>query len=109
MIQSATHNQKINLVYGGYNFWSWLRYWHIDSIEWVTLMLIDKEYYDCDYTYVEPKAEQDIKLKSEEEQQAMFSKFGFGKVRSVDNDVEKLQESLIQAMNIDDGRYDSRE
>lgn len=72
-------------------------------------MLIDKEYYDCDYTYVEPKVKQDIKLKSEEEQQAMFSKFGFGKVRSVDNDVEKLQDSLIQAMNIDDGRYDSRE
>ena len=109
MIQSATHNQKINLVYGNYGFWSWLRYWHIDSVEWITLTLIDKEYYDCDYTYIEPKDEQVIKPKTDEEQQKMFNKFGFGKVRSVDNDVEKLQESLIQAMNIDDGRYDSRE
>lgn len=109
MMQSATHNQKINLVYGNYGFWSWLRYWHIDSVEWITLMLIDKEYYDCDYTYTEPKEEHVINIKTEEEQQKMFSKFGFGKVRKIESDAEVLQESLIREMDIDDGRNDSRE
>lgn len=29
--------------------WSWLRYWYLDSADFIALMLFDKGYYDYDY------------------------------------------------------------
>lgn len=45
----ATDNEKIIAIYGNYNLWSWLRYWWLDTENWVTFMLMDKGYYDYDY------------------------------------------------------------
>lgn len=46
-------NEKIKAIYGNYCLWAWLRYWFIDSADYITLLLIDKSYYD--YDYQEPK------------------------------------------------------
>lgn len=45
----TAHNEKIKAIYGNYCFWSWLRYWYLDSADLITLMLMDKGYYDYDY------------------------------------------------------------
>ena len=42
----ATDNEKIKAIYGNYGFWSWLRYWWLDTENYVTFMLMDKGYYD---------------------------------------------------------------
>lgn len=49
LFAEATDNEKIKAIYGNYNLWSWLRYWLIDTENWVTFMLLDKSYYDYDY------------------------------------------------------------
>lgn len=36
-------------IYGNNGFWSWLRYWFLDTENYVTFMLLDKDYYDYDY------------------------------------------------------------
>ena len=33
--QSSTDNEKIKAIYGNYGFWSWLRYWHLDSADFL--------------------------------------------------------------------------
>lgn len=45
----TAHNEKIKAIYGNYCFWSWFRYWYLDSADLITLMLMDKGYYDYDY------------------------------------------------------------
>lgn len=45
----GSDNDKIKHIYGNYNFWSWLRYWYLDSANYITLLLLDKGYYDYDY------------------------------------------------------------
>lgn len=37
-------------MYGDYGLWAWLRYWWLDTENYVTLMLADKGYHDYDYT-----------------------------------------------------------
>lgn len=37
-------------MYGNYGLWAWLRYWWLDTENYVTLMLADKSYHDYDYT-----------------------------------------------------------
>lgn len=49
----ATDNEKIKAIYGNYGFWSWLRYWWIDTENYTSFMLMDKGFYDYDYS--EPK------------------------------------------------------
>ena len=88
---ASTHNERIKAVYGNYCFWSWLRYWHIDTPEFITLTLIDKGYYDYDYEAVKKPvyAKHD---QSEERIQNMMNRFGFGKVKKFDNpSPEELQ------------------
>ena len=55
VFQSSTDNEKIKAIYGNYGFWSWLRYWHLDSADYVLMMLMDKGYYDYDYEAVKEK------------------------------------------------------
>lgn len=38
----------IKEIYGNYNFWSWCRYWYIDSVVKQTLMIMDKTRVDYD-------------------------------------------------------------
>ena len=87
----TSDNEKIKAVYGDYCFWSWLRYWHIDTPEFITLTLIDKGYYDYDYEVVKKPvyAKHD---QSDERIQNMMNRFGFGKVKKFDNpSPEELQ------------------
>ncbi|MCM1225268.1 MAG: hypothetical protein NC548_63545, partial [Lachnospiraceae bacterium] len=63
-IESCSDNEKIKVLYGNYGFWSWLRYWFIDSADFITLMLIDKGYYD--YDYQEPKIKQKLTAEDKE-------------------------------------------
>ena len=49
----SSHNERINYVYGNYNFWSWFRYWYVDSCNLVTMILMDKGYFDYDFESVE--------------------------------------------------------
>lgn len=102
---SSTHNERIKAVYGNFCFWSWLRYWHIDTPEYITLMLIDKEFYDYDYEAVKEKAERHEQ--SEERTQRMMDRFGFGKVKNVKSDepqkasedfkkAEELQKEILE-------------
>lgn len=39
-------------IYGSYGLWPWLRYWFLDSENYVAFMLLDKGYYDYDYEAV---------------------------------------------------------
>ncbi len=64
-------------------------------------MLVDKSYYDYDYT--EPKKKVVIKLRSAEEINNLMNKFGFGKdkpniVREEQDSVDDLQKSLINEL-----------
>lgn len=49
LFAEATDNEKMKAVYGNNGFWSWLRYWFLDTENYVTFMLLDKGYYDYDY------------------------------------------------------------
>ena len=49
LFAEATDNDNIKAIYGNYNLWSWLRYWYLDTENYVTFMLLDKSYYDYDY------------------------------------------------------------
>ncbi len=49
LFTEATDNEKIKAIYGNYGLWSWLRYWFLDTENYVTFMLLDKSYYDYDY------------------------------------------------------------
>lgn len=55
VFQCSTDNEKIKAIYGNFGFWSWLRYWHLDSADYVLMMLMDKGYYDYDYEAVKEK------------------------------------------------------
>lgn len=49
LFAEATDNEKIKAIYGNFGLWSWLRYWFLDTENYVTFMLLDKSYYDYDY------------------------------------------------------------
>lgn len=79
----SSSNEKIKCIYGNYGFWSWLRYWYLDTENYLTLILADKEYFDYDYKEPEEKHEVVIKEKSDKEVSAMLARFGFNtKLRS---------------------------
>jgi hypothetical protein len=64
-------------------------------------MLIDKAYYDYDYTYIEPKKkDEDYKPKSNEELQDVFSKrFGWGNIMAKSDENESKTDKVKQADN----------
>lgn len=68
-----TDNEKIKAIYGNYGLWSWLRYWRLDSADYVLMMLMDKGYYD--YEAVKEKPEltaEDREIWSSERLNAIF-------------------------------------
>lgn len=79
-----------------------MRYWYIDSANFVTLMLIDKGYYD--YDFEEPKHKKQsapTKAKSDAETAKMLSRFGVGtaaaKKESAATDLRKMDMEQLQA------------
>ena len=45
--------EKINAIYGSTGLWNQLRYWWLDTENYTSFMLMDKGFYDYDYS--EPK------------------------------------------------------
>lgn len=83
LFSESTDNEKIKAVYGNYCFWSWLRSWWLDTENYITWMLLDKGYYDYDYT--EPKEHfirrktYEESVRSDSEVKDILSRFGWGK------------------------------
>ena len=77
-----------------------MRYWYIDSANFVTLMLIDKGYYD--YDYEEPKRKKQsapTKAKSDAETAKMLSRFGVGTAANAaaERDLRQMSMEQLQA------------
>lgn len=85
-------------VYGNNGFWSWLRYWFLDTENWVTFMLLDKGYYDYDFEAVkETVRRKETQEQKDKRTQKMMDRFGFGKVKSVKKPLsaEELQAEVM--------------
>lgn len=93
---SPTRGSKIKAIYGNYGFWSWLRYWHLDSADFV--MLMDKGYYDYDYNADYSKRREKLRQlrpKSNAELQETLTRMGFGNIMAKDT---PLSPAEIQAV-----------
>ena len=89
-------------MYGNYNFWSWFRYWYVDSVNYVTMLLLDKGYFDYDYEKVSapaPVVDWESTIRTEEELHEMLAGFGFGvKKKKKPETLEEIQEHVIKNM-----------
>jgi hypothetical protein len=99
LFAEATDNEKIKAIYGNYNLWSWLRYWYLDTENYVTFMLLDKGYYDYDYEAVkETVRRNETQEQKDKRTQKMMDRFGFGKVKSIKKTLtpEELQAEVMR-------------
>ena len=74
-----------------------MRYWYIDSCNLVTMMLLDKSYYDYDFEKVEkptPVIPWEETIKTDEEVNDILAIFGLGKKAQTDE--EKFQEFIMK-------------
>ena len=73
-----------------------MRYWYLDTANQVTMMLVDKGYYDYDFERV--KAVKQIlyedTVKNEEETRNLLARFGIGK-KTEEKSIEELQEYVM--------------
>ena len=75
----SADNERIKGIYGNYNFWSWLRYWYLDTENHIMLMLLDKGYYDYDYEVPDAKTQAALTaVKSDDELLSKLKNMGFG-------------------------------
>lgn len=84
-------------MYGEYNFWSWFRYWYLDSCNLVTMLQIDKGYFDYDYEKTEkpePIVNWEDTIKDDDEVNDLLSIFGLGGKK--DDDDEYLQNYILE-------------
>jgi hypothetical protein len=95
--EASTHNERIKGVYGNYNFWSWFRYWYLDSANFVQMMLIDKGYYDYDYEKEEKLILVSNTRKTKEEINQILRNFGLPVQDDTEDD--KLQSFIIEEEN----------
>lgn len=90
--ESTSHNERIKALYGNYNFWSWLRYWYLDSADFIAMMAIDKSYFDYDYEEKARKYAKSNKPKrTAQQQKAILQRFGFGNVKTAQEVIEQAQ------------------
>ena len=76
MFNEGGDNDKIKHIYGNFNFWSWFRYWYIDSTNYTNFILMDKGYYDYDYKPLSSLPRfNDLIEESEEETKAAWGNF----------------------------------
>ena len=81
-----------------------MRYWYIDSERMVTMMLIDKPYYDYDYKYYKSQAEdKDSELNTDEETHSILARFGIG-TKKEEKDPSEMDMDELQryAMSLED-------
>lgn len=77
LFAEATDNEKIKAIYGNFGLWSWLRYWFLDTENYVTFMLLDKSYYDYDYEKPSERTEAALTAaKSDDELEAKLRGMG---------------------------------
>lgn len=94
---ASEHNERIKHAYGNYNFWSWLRYWYIDSVNLVTLTLLDRSYYDYDFEKVEKQVRWEDTVKTDEEVADMLAMFGMGpKAQQKPETLDDIQQYIIR-------------
>lgn len=96
---ASEHNERIKHIYGNYCFWAWFRYWYIDSVNYVTMLLLDKGYFDYDFEKVDapvPVVNWEDTIKSDEEVQDILSMFGMGRKKPAT--VEEIQDHIIKQM-----------
>lgn len=92
----SSDNEKIKHIYGNYNLWSWLRYWHIDSADYTTLLLIDKAYYDYDYARPEKKwSAKRNAPRNDDELKELLRHLGIEENKP-ENDAERLQREVME-------------
>jgi len=99
MFDASSDNEKIKHIYGNYGFWSWLKYWYIDSSNQVLMMLYDKGYFDYDYEHVEHPEDVtkwEDTIMSKEEVEKKLSMFGIGKNKDARMSLEEIQEHVIK-------------
>lgn len=87
-------------MYGDYCFWSWFRYWYLDSVNYVTLLLLDKGYYD--YDHVQPEEKKRIvtyeeSVKSDEEVCNLLAGFGLKQfANKKPKTIDEIQKHIIE-------------
>ena len=80
-------------------------YWYIDSERMVTMMLIDKPYYDYDYKYYKSQAEdKDSELNTDEKTHSILARFGIGTKKKEEKDPSEMDMDELQryAMSLED-------
>ena len=83
-------------MYGSYNFWSWLRYWYLDSANLVSMILVDKGYYDYDFEKA-PEKREPHKQKTPEELRSILVGFGFDHLKEKKPETtEEIQDYIIK-------------
>lgn len=89
-------------MYGNYCFWAWFRYWYLDSANYVTMILLDKGYFDYDFEKVDkptPFVNWEDTIKSDEEVQGILKMFGVGS--GAKKSLEDIQSHIIKQMKED--------
>lgn len=104
LFPESADNEKLKAIYGNFGLWSWLRYWFIDSENITTLMLMDKGYYDYDYSEPKDHKTPTKKKRTHEQMQAMLTRMGFGELKktgfSQPANAEELQNIAMAELNI---------
>ena len=104
MFEESTHNEKIKHIYGNYCFWSWFRYWYLDSANYVTMMLLDKGYFDYDYEKTEKVVKWEDTVRSDDEIRDIMAGFGIGvKREKKPKTLEELQQYIIKEEELKHG------
>lgn len=95
---ASEHNERIKYVYGNYNLWSWFRYWYIDSCNLVSMIMIDKGYFDYDFEKSEKETvvTYEESRRSDEEIRDIMAGFGIGVQRKRPETLEEIQGYLIK-------------
>lgn len=95
--ESSSDNDKIKHIYGNYNLWTWLKYWYLDTANQVTMMLVDKSYYDYDFERKKEKVRQALyedTVKSESEVRGLLARFGIGQPK--EETLDEIQELAMK-------------
>lgn len=77
-----------------------MRYWYIDTANQVTMMLIDKGYYDYDFEHKKAVAKQMLyeeTVKSESEVRGLLARFGIGQKHR--ESLDELQKMAMEQLN----------
>ena len=88
-------------MYGNYCWWSWFRYFYLDSCNLVTMILVDKGYYDYDFEKTEayvPPVNWDDTIKTDEEVNGILAMFGMSAKRGKPETDEEIQSYILKQM-----------